>query len=160
MVGHTPKLVLPKPRLCVAGEYVQVSRDWADLHVYVLSPWLRTLLRERQSMLSIQGDGIPLFVSRQFRGMRQTFGSRVEESVVNEAMRVFEKGDLMSLALDTGPPGDEYAVRAHVLNGWKALRASTIPSYLYACKEVMTKALEDEGRNESLSISTPENKDK
>lgn len=155
MVGHTPKLVLPKPRLCGASEYVQVSRDCADLHVYVLSPWVRTLLRERHSLVSIQGDGIPLVVSRQFRGMRQTFGSRVEESVVNETMRVFEACDLMSLALGTGPPGDEYAVRAHVLNGWMALRASTIPSYLYACKEVMKKALEDEDRNNPCLFLPP-----
>jgi len=152
MVGQAPKLVLPKPRLGVPGEYVRVSRDWMDLHVYVLSPWLRTLLQERRTMLSIQGDGIPLCVSRQFRGVRQTFGSRVEEGVVEEVLSssLFGQGDSTSL---THTSTDEYAVRAHILDGWKALRASTIPSYLYACKEVITRALDDQdGQNPCLFL--------
>ena len=145
MVGQAPKIVLPKPRLRVSGQYVRVSRDWMDLHVYVLSPWLRTLLRERHNMLSLQGDGIPLCVSRQFRGVRPTFGSRVEDDVVDKVMTsfLFGPGDSTLLTLETFTV--EYAVRAHMLDGWKALRASTIPSYLYACKEVMMRALEDQG---------------
>lgn len=154
MVGQAPKLVLPKPRLRVGGsQYVRVSRDWTDLHVYVLSPWLRTLLREKHGILSIQGDAIPLCVSRQFRGVRQTFGSRVDEDVVDEVMAsfLFGQDDSASLIIDTA--SDEYAVRAHMLDGWKALRASTVPSYLYACREVMTRALEDpDGKNPCLTL--------
>jgi translation initiation factor eIF-2B subunit gamma len=156
-VGQTPKLVLPKPRLRVPGEYVQVSRDWADLHVYVLSPWVRTLLRERRGIFSIQGDGIPLCVARQFRGIRQTFGSRVEDAVVEQEVlssptALFGQGESTLVSLDN-KSNEEYAVRAHILDGWKALRASTIPSYLYACKEVMNGALQDEhGTNPCLFL--------
>lgn len=146
MVGQSPKLVLPKPRLRVAGDYIQISREMADLHVYVLSPWIRLLLKERKNLLNIQGDGIPLCVSRQFRGVRQTFGNLVAGEVVQQALTLFRQGDLTCSLTALSSSNDEYAVRARILDGWKALRACTIPSYLYACKEVMTRALEDKGK--------------
>ena len=147
MVGHSPKLILPKPRLR-GGGYVRVSTDWTDLHVYVLSPWLRTCLRER-SLMSIQDDGVPLWVSRQFQGVSRTFGSRVEEGVVEQVISSFGEGTCfatrkLSMA--------EYAVRAHVLDGWKALRVSTIPSYLYACREVVTRAVDGDNSNPCVAL--------
>lgn len=78
MVGSTPKLALPKQRL--RGGITRVRTDWNDVHVYALSPWVRVLLRERKSLLTVQGDLIPLLVSRQYRGIAQTFGSNLSKA--------------------------------------------------------------------------------
>jgi translation initiation factor eIF-2B subunit gamma len=48
-------------------------------------------------------------------------------------------------------------VRAQVLDGWKALRACTIPSYLYACREVVARAVEDDDGTSNLCIAFPPN---
>lgn len=138
-VGQTPKLIVPKARLrgCCGGMVTQVSTDWADLHVYVLSPWLRVCVRER-NLLSIQGDGIPLWVTRQFQGIRKTFGSHVRDAVVDRVLSPLVAGQQ---TLSTSE--EEYFVRAYVLDGWKALRACTIPAYLYACREVVNRAIDD-----------------
>lgn len=139
-VGQSPKLILPKARLrgdC-GGMVTQVSTDWTDLHVYILSPWLRACVRER-NLLSIQGDGIPLWVTRQFQGIRKTFGSHVRDAVVDRVI-----SSLVAGQQTPSTSTKEYAVRAYVLDGWKALRACTIPSYLYACREVANRAIDDD----------------
>jgi NDP-sugar pyrophosphorylase family protein len=97
-------------------------------------------MRERH-LISVQGDGVPLWVSRQFQGVSKTFGSGVEDGVVEQVLSSFQKDNsCVTPKLST----EEYAVRAHVLDGWKALRACTIPSYLYACREVVTHAVEED----------------
>jgi len=117
--GNSPKLILPKPRL--RSGVTTIRMDWSDVHAYVFSPWVQRLWAVRSSLVSVQGDLIPLLVGRQFQGIRATFGRDEEEQAT-----------------------DPYAVRAHVEVGSKGvMRASTIPSYLYACREVVMKAVED-----------------
>lgn len=158
MTAATPKLVLPKPRLRL-GTTTRVRTDWCDRHVYIFSPWVRRLLVARKSLLTIQGDLIPLLVSRQFQGVEATLGSQVEQNLVDEIF--LTSSDLLataesSNAMEGGGDGlpssnrrsseqmesplrqmknklKEYAVLAHVLND--AIRAHTIASYLYVCRE-------------------------
>jgi translation initiation factor eIF-2B subunit gamma len=152
MVGQSPKLILPKPRLR-GGAYVRVTTDWTDLHVYVLSPWLLTCIRERH-LLSLQSDGIPLWVSRQFQGVSKTFGNGVKDGVMEQVLSSFQKGNSYTTP---NVSTEEYAVRAHVLDGWKALRACTVPSYLFACREVVTRAVEDVDDTSNLCVAFPPN---
>jgi hypothetical protein len=85
--GDTPKLVLPKPRLRLGATAVKVQTNWNDLHVYVLSPWVRRLLVTRTSLLSIQHDLIPLLIARQTKGICATFGSKMDKVKVHEILR-------------------------------------------------------------------------
>jgi translation initiation factor eIF-2B subunit gamma len=128
--GNAQKLVLPKPRL--RGGTTRIRMDWSDVHAYIFSPWVRHLWNVRPALVSVQGDLIPLLVGRQFQGIQPTFGS-----VADNDKGVLEPLEGMDLT-------KEYAVRACVLLGSRVMRASTIPSYLYACREVVAKAMEDE----------------
>lgn len=144
MVGSAPQFVIPKPRLR-AGEITRVRRDWSDVHVYAIAPWVRKLWNARPSLISVQSDLIPLLVTRQFKGIEATFGSqeqakKVYQEAVEEEHSVL-KGD------------KEYAIRAEVLDGSKVLRASTVPAYLIAGREIVVKAVQDEKKeNPCLSI--------
>jgi NDP-sugar pyrophosphorylase family protein len=136
LVGQTPKLVLPKSRL--RGQRpstkVVVATDWMDLHVYVLSPWIIDLLQARnKTTVSLQGDVVPLLVTRQYKGKKATFGSSLEAAAEDSL---------------TSADDSEYAVRAHVLDGRKALRVATIPSYLYACREVVSRVVQGDAKVE------------
>lgn len=85
MTGATPKFTLPKQRLSTGT--VQVGLDWNDVHVYVLSPWVRQLIVERAStVLAIRDDLLPLMVSRQYKGITATFGSALPREDRNEKL--------------------------------------------------------------------------
>ena len=97
MTGQTPKLQMPKPRLRM-GEITRVRTDWTDVHVYVLSPWVRQLLMIRNksdsdqekaqaTLISFVDDVLPLLISRQFLGISETFGSHLEPPQVEELLR-------------------------------------------------------------------------
>ena len=146
-IGQGPKLILPKARLR-GGGCVKVTTDWTDVHVYVLAPWLRACLRER-NLMSLQGDGVPLWVSRQFRGVAETFGSQTDEGVIDQVLSTFGQDNC---AVSSNISTAEYAVRVHVVNGWKALRAYSIPSYLYACREVVALAVAGNEANPCVSL--------
>jgi carbonic anhydrase/acetyltransferase-like protein (isoleucine patch superfamily) len=93
--GDTPKLVLPKPRLRLGSTSgrggttttVKVQMNWNDLHVYILSPWVRRLITTRTSLLSIQDDLIPLLIARQTKGICATFGSKMDKIKVHDILR-------------------------------------------------------------------------
>jgi translation initiation factor eIF-2B subunit gamma len=157
MVAETPKLKLPKSRLRVGG-MTRVRTDWNDVHVYVLSPWVRRLMVERKSLLTIQGDLLPLLISRQFQGIKETFGGQVQQDALQEILAT--SPDLM--VIDLAAPIDdrddpaanpmaqkslgsqhEYMVLAHVQD--EAFRAHTISSYLHASREILAQASAEEG---------------
>ena len=121
--GSTPKFKIPKPRLKTGGGVTRIRLDWNDWHVYIISPWIRELLVQRTTLLSLQSDLIPLLVSRQFRGRRKTFDS---SSQLGESM--------------TAPEDDEYSVLAHIDSNKSVFRAHTIPSYMHATKEFIQHA--------------------
>lgn len=124
MVGTSPKLILPKPRLRSGA---RVRTDWYDVHVYVLSPWIRHLCAARSSLVSLQGDLIPLLVDSQFQGVESAFGDQ------SEAKEAFGKAF---------PEGDEsFSVRANVFNGSKVMRACTLPAYLVACRDTVSQVI-------------------
>jgi translation initiation factor eIF-2B subunit gamma len=127
MTGSTAKLEVPKARLR-HGRLV-VRTEWSDVHVYSLAPWVRQLVTARESLSSIQGDLLPLLVSRQFRGKKATFGKYLQEEEQDDE----KESPTQKTAVDDEP----YSVLALVLSNKTALRANTIPSYLYACKEVV-----------------------
>jgi translation initiation factor eIF-2B subunit gamma len=128
MDGSTPKFVIPKPRL-KSSPVTRVRLDWNDWHVYVISPWVRELVVRRSSVLSLQGDLIPLLVSRQFRGRRKTFGGSLPD----------QQDESLSHGLD--PRDDaEYAVLAHVDNEKAVFRAHTIASYMHSTREFVHHA--------------------
>lgn len=147
MLAETPKLALPKPRLRVGG-MTRVRTDWTDVHVYIFSPWVRRLVVERKSLITVQGDLLPLLISRQFEGVVATFGSKVEDQVVQDIVQT--SPDLVTTNL-AGPINDddaqlpvakkqlnEYVVLAHVQD--EAVRAMTISAYMHASREILTQA--------------------
>jgi translation initiation factor eIF-2B subunit gamma len=138
MVGTTPKLVLPKPRLRFGG-LTRVRTDWHDIHVYILSPWVRKLCLARPTLFSIKDDLVPLLVEAQFRGIESAFGDQ-------EAARESFRNDEIDKV---------FAVRAHVFDGLKAMRASTLPAYLVACREIVKLSL-SAGKHSALYVSLPD----
>lgn len=150
MDGTTPKLVLPKP--CLRHGVTRVRTEWSDLHVYAISPWVRRLILSRKNLLSVQGDLLPLLISRQFKGVVDTFGSKADKEILDDVLRTDPSlGSLGRLEMNDeslngspalgngGEPNPEFTVLAHVQGS--ALRASTIASYLHASKDVVTRAV-------------------
>lgn len=127
--GRTPKFVIPKPRL-KSSPVTRVRLDWNDWHMYVISPWVRELIVTRSSMLSLQEDLIPLLVSRQFLGRRETFGSSLLEH---------QDESLQSLR-DPKSESSEYAVLAHLDNDKTVYRAHSIASYMHSTREFVQRA--------------------
>jgi translation initiation factor eIF-2B subunit gamma len=143
-VGSTPKVIVPKPRLRT-GATTRIRTDWQDVHVYVLSPWVRQLVIKRTSLHSMQENLLPLLISRQFQGVAATFGSNTEEvfepSPLNETATAFEELLRGNGSLQQSPRSsisnsisDEYCVSAVVQK--KVLRAHSIAAYLHASKEL------------------------
>lgn len=127
MTGSTAKLQVPKARLR-HGKFV-VKTSWNDVHVYSLPPWIRELLLSRKGLASLQEDLLPLLISRQFLGMKATFGTSVDQKEKGE-----EKENVkQSFANDEEP----YSVTAQVLPSGTVLRANTIASFHYACRETV-----------------------
>eukprot|EP00543_Licmophora_paradoxa_P003342 CAMPEP_0202445650 /NCGR_PEP_ID=MMETSP1360-20130828/4421_1 /ASSEMBLY_ACC=CAM_ASM_000848 /TAXON_ID=515479 /ORGANISM="Licmophora paradoxa, Strain CCMP2313" /LENGTH=344 /DNA_ID=CAMNT_0049061981 /DNA_START=270 /DNA_END=1301 /DNA_ORIENTATION=- len=153
MVGKAPQLVIPKPRLR-CGEITRVRRDWSDVHIYVISPWVRALWKARPSLVSLQGDLIPLLVSRQFRGVKATFGRQEQAESVYAETFMEEKNDEETNSEEVD--SEEYAVRAEVLDGSKVLRASTVPAYLIACRDIVIKSVADENRENPCLVVPPD----
>lgn len=123
MTGSTPKLEIPKPRM-LDGKLV-VRTEWSDVHLYMLSPWVRKLICIRENIMSIQGDLLQLLISRQYRGKKATFGSSLKPKDDEPPKLVVED--------------EPYSVLARVVESKSVLRANTIPSYLFACKEVVAR---------------------
>jgi len=163
-LAETPKLALPKPRIR-AGAVTRVRTDWSDVHVYIFSPWVRRLLVERKSLITVQGDLLPLLVSRQFDGVAATFGSKVEEKLVQEIMcsspdltardlaaRDTEHNFRGSLTIRPSTLNTfvkEYAVLAHLQD--EAIRTHTIASYMFASREIVTRVTAAEGSANNMN---------
>jgi translation initiation factor eIF-2B subunit gamma len=162
MTGSTAKLQIPKARLCHGQELV-IRTEWSDVHVYSLAPWVRQLIRSRRNLSSLQEDLLPLLVARQHRGKRATFGKAGLEALAelnkeNQQEENSNTGDNSSSSLAGGdssinndPQGDDsyqhdalddkpYSVQALLLPSKSAVRANTIPAYLFACKEAVAVA--------------------
>ncbi|GKY96701.1 hypothetical protein MPSEU_000629600 [Mayamaea pseudoterrestris] len=168
MTSATPKLNLPKLRLQGASK-TSVRTDWSDVHVYALSPWVRRLVQERSSLVSLQSDLLPLLVARQFRGVRATFGSAVDAKIVEESMLEDASGAINERvrgafaatspanAHDNKSNGfessnNEYLVLAVVQNAVE--RVHSIPAYLHATKKVIHQAIVLSSENATASSTT------
>jgi translation initiation factor eIF-2B subunit gamma len=130
MTGSTAKLDLPKPRLGHGGKFV-IRTEWNDVHVYSLEPWVRQLIQTRTTLSSIQGDLLPLLISRQFKGKKATFGSSITED--DEEDSTDGKENLKNIIMDEDP----FEVSALVLPNKTVMRINNISSYLFACKETV-----------------------
>ena len=167
-LAETPKLSLPKFRIR-AGGVTRVRTDWNDVHVYALSPWVRRLLVARKLLMTVQGDLLPLLVSRQFDGVVATFGGQADEAVVKEILYTspdlqtkklggpldHDRGNPLSrqsISSKSSPARKEYAVLAHVQN--EAARTHTIASYMHASREVVKQASITAGAGGSSSSDT------
>mmetsp|Transcript_34694 Transcript_34694/g.70156 ORF Transcript_34694/g.70156 Transcript_34694/m.70156 type:complete len:257 (+) Transcript_34694:1353-2123(+) len=143
---------------------MSIRTDLHDLHVYALSPWVVKLLSVRSELSSLQKEVVPLLISRQFRGVAAAFGSTASNES-SEGREVLD-GVLASspFTLDgsqqgreaitedseqrdggrQGPPASPpFAVSAQVLDRISSrltLRCSTIPAYLYGCREIVANA--------------------
>lgn len=173
MVGTTPKLVLPKPRL--RHGVTRVRTEWSDLHVYAFSPWVRRLILSRNNLVSVQGDLLPLLIARQFQGVVATFGSKADKEILDDVLRKDPSlGSLGSrgrpeqmgyesprssltafpaAGSNSGEQNPEYTILAHVQES--ALRASTIASYLYASKDVVTRAIHSTANTDEKVSDNP-----
>jgi hypothetical protein len=200
--GDTPKLVLPKPRLRLGRSSgngttttVKVQTNWNDLHVYILSPWVRRLITSRTSLLSIQNDLIPLLIARQTKGICATLGSKMDQTKVHDIFRNNDdtshhhEDDDSAHSSHTHPhphpiPSvqgkvprttsssssekqgcdvgarvphwltSEYAVLAHVIPGAAAVRASSIPAFLHASKELVSQVIAASGGANPAPLSS------
>ena len=103
----------------------------------------------RTSLVSLQGDLIPLLVARQFRGQRCTFGASVDAKVVDEALEqspatawsiVDESSRGVPAMAASNSASDDYSVVAVVENAVE--RAHSIPAYLHATKQVIAQLIE------------------
>jgi len=178
--GSTPKLSFPKIRLH-ASSITRVRTDWSDLHTYAISPWVRKLLIARPAVDSLQGDIVPLLVSRQFKGVLSTFGETAlqeNKDMVGNLLgqppfttadsTLVASPEMDSSTTDKVVDGGkihEYAVSAVVLesqsgsnstNTVMALRASSVPAYLYSCRELVTSAVEDDNHIKNPCLNLPE----
>eukprot|EP00522_Entomoneis_paludosa_P014964 CAMPEP_0172455496 /NCGR_PEP_ID=MMETSP1065-20121228/12092_1 /TAXON_ID=265537 /ORGANISM="Amphiprora paludosa, Strain CCMP125" /LENGTH=592 /DNA_ID=CAMNT_0013207957 /DNA_START=41 /DNA_END=1819 /DNA_ORIENTATION=+ len=124
MTGQTPKLEMPKPRLRL-GQLTRVRTDWTDVHVYVLSPWVRQLLLVRNniinindpqqappevsaSLISLADDLLPLLITRQFLSIQETFGSKMEPTHIEDLLQKLSTAEApgVSTAMPSvSPPG-------------------------------------------------------
>jgi NDP-sugar pyrophosphorylase family protein len=153
MTSATPKLILPKARL--RHGITRVRTDWNDVHVYAISPWVRKLIIARVSMLSLQGDLLPLLIARQFKGTRATFGGSVDKKIVEEALEqpVLDESDRGDGTVSGSVPSsnhradensseddDAYSVLAIVQNAVE--RANSVSGYLHATKQVVTQIID------------------
>lgn len=141
MVGTSPKFVIPKMRLR-KGQVVRVRRDWNDLHVYVLSSWVRKLWNVRPSLTSIQGDLLPLLIHRQFHGVKAAFGSS------EEAVNAFQES--LSSNLDT-----EYGVSALVVQPSRCMRANNVSTYMVACRAMVAATVESQEKGDGKVLIPP-----
>lgn len=149
MVGSTPKLNFPKPRLLSSG-ITRIRTDWHDVHVYCFSPWVRKLCSARPSLLSIKNDLIPLLIETQFRNIKLAFGMK------EEAVEIYQKTFPLSKDYQEERKHDrEFAVRTCVVPGTKAMRACTLPAYLMTCRELLNLAVLD-GKSKKEYLSLPE----
>lgn len=128
MTGSTSKLEVPKARLR-HGKLV-VKTSWTDVHVYSFAPWIRQIILTRQGLSSIQEDVLPLLISRQFRGKKATLGKSTQQQTANDSEK---ENTNNSTQLDDLP----YAVTALVLPSTTVMRAITISSFHYACRETI-----------------------
>ena len=152
MIGTSPKLVLPKPRLR-CGAVTRVRTDWHDVHLYILAPWVRQLCAARPSLVSIKGDLIPLLVDSQFQGVESAFGDQEEAKAIYHS--TFSSTNLEGETESVGSADEMFAVRAQVVNGSKAIRASTLPAYLIACRETVSLGLADEDKEANPCLLFP-----
>jgi NDP-sugar pyrophosphorylase family protein len=141
MVGTSPKLVLPKARLR-GGYLTRVRTDFHDVHLYILSPWVRQLCRARPSFVSIKGDLIPLLVESQFQGVESAFGDQEDAKMVyQQSFPTDTNGE--DAVENVAKDAHVFAVRAQVVSASSAMRACTVPAYLVACREIVTLGLAD-----------------
>ena len=173
MTGSTAKLVVPKSRLRGrpsggggggGPERIVIRTEWTDLHVYSFAPWVRRLIAARKSarFSSLQEDLLPLLISRQHRGKRATFGRSAlaaletgsddgdddDAADPSSGSNTAESGGAAAGRASSGlePLDDEpYVVSAVVLPARTALRANTVPAYLFACKEAVANTASEGG---------------
>jgi len=151
MVGTAPKLHFPKPRLLSEG-ITRIKTSWHDVHVYIFSPWIRKLFLARSSFVSLKGDLIPFLVEAQFLGIQNAFGNKKEAmEIYNEFFSLPSVESKNVAKLDD----DEFAVRTCVFGGEKVMRACTLPSYLLACRKLLSIAASDDEIKDTASLSLP-----
>ena len=172
MTGSTAKLVIPKSRLRGRGcaEQLVIRTEWSDVHVYSFAPWVRQLFMARtKNLSSIQADLIPLLISRQYRGKRDTFGKSVLASLAtnsddgdvsssagseNASPKAGVSNKILSKATSDSEP---YLVLSVVLPAKTALRANTVPAYLFACKEAVANCGDDPSSQLRLPVGAKRN---
>lgn len=184
--GATPKLHIPKARLHSPMNQIMIKSSWSDLHVFCFSPWALNLLLVKDHMKELGKDFVPFLVSRQFRGLKASFGKALKnndlmikesegiDSLLIETMDELnlggnavkrKRGSMLLNAEDNLRSGMDdsvceedcpFMVSAHVLSrecSKLSLRACTIPSYMYACREVVAKAINSSAVVHGTSLS-------
>jgi NDP-sugar pyrophosphorylase family protein len=184
MTGASPKFLLPKQRL--AGGRVQVGLDWNDVHVYVLSPWIRQLLQARAStVVSLREDLLPLLIRRQYKGIVATFGSALKPEdrdrnetlirLLNQQSQKRQPLSLTSAGEDNGamhePEGgvhdSSHSEDSSLLltqeyavratvTASSVFRSHSVPSYLYANRECLNVSLQHHASRQQFLDLAPQ----
>lgn len=190
--GSTPKLYIPKARMHSPMNQMLIKTTWSDLHIFCFSPWALKLLLVNKKMKDLGKEFVPFLVSRQFRGVKSSFGlgnkkgtvtdedtdavealiETMNELKLDEACRRLSMTDHgIDREFDDDDKEDyPFLVSAQILSrkhSKLSLRSSTLTSYAYACREVITNAIAaskavDEskikkGKRDFCSLYLPEN---
>lgn len=163
--GSTPKLHIPKARLHSPSSQLVIKTSWSDLHVFCFSPWVIKLLQIKCHMKDLAKEFVPFLISRQFRGIKASFGVSSVKNQKNESDAAMEAmiqtiselkltGEIGNRSThfeeDIGDPDStcerdhSFLVSAKTLSRRTSklmLRACTIPAYVYACREVVFQAI-------------------
>mmetsp|Transcript_4021 Transcript_4021/g.5835 ORF Transcript_4021/g.5835 Transcript_4021/m.5835 type:complete len:579 (-) Transcript_4021:751-2487(-) len=170
-VGKTPKLTIPKARLHPPMNQLSIRSDWNDVHLYCFAPWVLKIIGTKIHLKDLSKEILPLFIESQFRGLKACLGikgdhekaDKDEDGTGDEESQVlgqilkgspFARGSTASssshgddeLTLPRLEPRDyPFTVLAHTVAHQTSrliVRACNVASYVYACKEVVSKAIQ------------------
>jgi len=156
--SETTKLKMRMSRLRKTGS-TDLMTDWSDVHVYIMAPWVRKLIKARD-IISIRDDLLPLMVARQLKGVAATFGGAMKTgdgspslldraSILDDIRKSFPNirpsspSDVTDEAVD-GSNELEYHVQA-VVQPPTVMRAHSVASFLYINRVFVPKSLEQKG---------------
>ncbi len=74
ITGKTPKLELPKSRLHAPIHQISIGKDWNDVHLYCLSPWVMKIIMTKVHLKDLAKEVLPLLVECQFKGIKACLG--------------------------------------------------------------------------------------
>ncbi len=181
--GKTPKLKLPKARLHAPIHQVSIGKDWNDVHLYCLSPWVIKMISKMVHLKDLAKEVLPLLIGCQFKGIKTCLGittndenegdeekkdsdaDDVKEQLLTQLLTDSPFSRMTTLGRDSDmDTNDDYTkdypftVLANLMahsSSKLTLRAYDVAAYAYACREVLTHAVKLNDVNDFNALSLP-----